>query len=333
MHDARTAASKAWTSSGATSPAQLDAPVDDGHLARPSSRTTPRGTSSPTTNHDPLRLTTSTSRSGSRTATNAECQVWALARRHTTRSSNLQAPPNIQCVRTSSVRVRTTMWFAKSPWTSKEVPDGNGMWVGFASTADHVRCARGRVGRRPAGQIAVKPATQPGPVGLPDPTPPLLANATEPPGRGLHWLALCGGGDRSNPAASNDSIRQICGSGQHDRISAGSRSFADLPWRHALALTVRDPRRAVLVHHRSCRRDRAARDRRNRRRCTRRRHRRTVCPCHPCSPNTTYGLGIGHVAPGVAAPTARCDAPRTSAERQIWRAPRRGEATVARWQK
>src|SRR5258708_18662918 len=58
---------------------------------------------------------------------------------------------NIQCVRTSWARARTTVWFAKGPWTSKEVPYGDGMWVGSASTADHVRCARGRLGRGVAG--------------------------------------------------------------------------------------------------------------------------------------------------------------------------------------
>ena len=55
-------------------------------------------------------------------------------------------PTNIRCVRTSSSRVRTTIWFAKCPWTNEEVPDGGGMWAGSASVADHLRCARGRLG-------------------------------------------------------------------------------------------------------------------------------------------------------------------------------------------
>src|SRR6266542_1393025 len=59
---------------------------------------------------------------------------------------------NIQCVRTSSARTRTTMWSANSPWTIKEVPDDDGMWAGSAPEADHLRCARGRLGRGVAGQ-------------------------------------------------------------------------------------------------------------------------------------------------------------------------------------
>ena len=43
------------------------------------------------------------------------------------------------------------MWFAKRPFTSKEVPDGDGMWVGSASATDHPRHARGRLGRGVAG--------------------------------------------------------------------------------------------------------------------------------------------------------------------------------------
>jgi hypothetical protein len=35
--------------------------------------------------------------------------------------------------------VRTTMWFAKCPWTIEEVPDGDGMWVGSAPAAEHLR--------------------------------------------------------------------------------------------------------------------------------------------------------------------------------------------------
>jgi hypothetical protein len=37
------------------------------------------------------------------------------------------------------------MWFAKGPCTSKEVPDGDGVWAGPAPAADHLRCVRGRI--------------------------------------------------------------------------------------------------------------------------------------------------------------------------------------------
>src|SRR4029450_4100104 len=66
------------------------------------------------------------------------------------------------CVGTPPARAQATMWFAKYPSTSWEVPDVDGMWFGFASTADHVRCVGGGV---PAGVdwagVAARPGTLP----------------------------------------------------------------------------------------------------------------------------------------------------------------------------
>src|SRR2546427_7389121 len=62
-----------------------------------------------------------------------------------------KVPHNNQCVRTSSARARTTCRLVKRPSTIKEVLDVDGMWVGPAPAADHVRCAGGGVGRVVAG--------------------------------------------------------------------------------------------------------------------------------------------------------------------------------------
>jgi hypothetical protein len=103
---------------------------------------------------------------------------------------------NIRCVRTSSSRVWTTMWFAKCPWTMEEVPDGDGMWVGSASAADHLRCARGRLGRGVAGPgLAARSGAVPA-VAAQRPDPPSSGRSGGVGGGGLHRLALCGRGDR-----------------------------------------------------------------------------------------------------------------------------------------
>src|SRR5947209_1151734 len=104
-------------------------------------------------------------------------------------------PQNIQCVRTSSVRAWTTIWFVTRPNTTKEVRRGDGMRVGSAPTADHVRGARGRLGRGVEGpDLAARPRALP-------------AMATRRGrwsrqgrsrglgGGGLHRLALRGRGD------------------------------------------------------------------------------------------------------------------------------------------
>ena len=54
-----------------------------------------------------------------------------------TRSRRLS--PNNRCVRTSPARAWATIWFLKYRSSSEEVPDEHGMWVGSASTADHLR--------------------------------------------------------------------------------------------------------------------------------------------------------------------------------------------------
>jgi hypothetical protein len=70
------------------------------------------------------------------------------------------------------------------------------MWVGSASAADHLRCARGRLGCGVAG---------PGVAARSGAVPAVAAQRLDPPGRGrpgggggggLHRVALCGRGDR-----------------------------------------------------------------------------------------------------------------------------------------
>src|SRR5918994_2131842 len=105
-------------------------------------------------------------------------------------------PTNIRCVRTSLSRVRTTIWFAKCPWTMEEVPDGDGMWVGSAPAADHLRCARGRLGQGVAGPyLAARPGAVPA-VAAQRPDPPSRGWLGGVGGGGLHWVALRGRGDR-----------------------------------------------------------------------------------------------------------------------------------------
>src|SRR5207245_8510947 len=104
-------------------------------------------------------------------------------------------------MRTSSARARTTCRLVKRPSTIKEVLDVDGMWVGPAPAADHVRCAGGGVGRVVAGPcVAAGSGTVPTMApGRRDSSSAGRAGGVG--GGGLHGLAVCrrrdcGGGVR-----------------------------------------------------------------------------------------------------------------------------------------
>ena len=109
----------------------------DGGNARPSSCNKATSASSP-----------------SRWGHGSPCPTFQLTRRITSRNlrscerhvqSWRDCPQNIPCVGTPPARAQATIWFAKYPSTSWEVPDDDGMWLGSASTADHVRRSGGGV--------------------------------------------------------------------------------------------------------------------------------------------------------------------------------------------
>ena len=103
---------------------------------------------------------------------------------------------NIPCVGPHQLERRQQFLFAKYPSTSWEVPDDDGMWVGSASTADHVRCVGGGVR---AG------VDRPGVAAGSGAAPAVVARRRRRPserwpgvdrGGGLHRLALRRGGGR-----------------------------------------------------------------------------------------------------------------------------------------
>ena len=151
-------------------------------------------------------------------------------------------PPNNRCVRTSPARAWATIRFVNCLSSAREVLDEHGMWLGSASSADHVRRRGDGVGRGVAGPgVAARPGAVPA-LAVSRRRSSRRRAAGGDGGGGLHRLAVRGRGDRRRRLRS-----ALGGAGRHAGGAGPQAARQDRSFRRPDAARVVAVRRSARV--------------------------------------------------------------------------------------